>query len=78
MTGIPFPKGVGLVTRCPTRISMSKCSPSEPWQADVKLPTTVHGSEAFNKLGRNNNDDFKNRVSIIIHHMVYHHNFHHH
>jgi len=54
MTGIPFPKGVGLVTRCPTRISMSKCSPSEPWQADVKLPTTVHGSEAFNKLGRNN------------------------
>jgi len=52
MIGIPFPKGVGLVTRCPTRISMSKCSPSEPWQADVKLPPTVPGSEEFNQRGK--------------------------
>lgn len=52
ISGIPFPKGVGLVTRCPTRISMSKCSANEPWTADIKLSPTVPGSEAFNLKGK--------------------------
>lgn len=52
ISGIPFPKGTGLVTRCPTRISMSTCEPTEMWSADVKIPTSIPESEDFNKIGR--------------------------
>lgn len=41
ISGIPFPKGTGLVTRCPTRISMSTSGPSECWRASISLPTNV-------------------------------------
>ena len=52
ISGIPFPKGTGLVTRCPTRISMSTCAATEPWSAEVRLPATCKASEEFNKFGR--------------------------
>ena len=52
ISGIPFPKGTGLVTRCPTRISMSTCEPSEAWSADVKIPVSFPESEEFNRVGR--------------------------
>jgi interferon-induced GTP-binding protein Mx1 len=52
ISGIPFPKGTGLVTRCPTRISLSTCGPSEPWSADVKLPVSLPESHDFNAAGR--------------------------
>lgn len=52
ISGIPFPKGTGLVTRCPTRISMCCCEPNESWSAEVRLPVTVPEAEAFNNLGR--------------------------
>jgi interferon-induced GTP-binding protein Mx1 len=38
ISGIPFPKGTGLVTKCPTRISMSTASVSESWKANITLP----------------------------------------
>ena len=52
ISGIPFPKGTGLVTRCPTRISMSTCEAGEPWSAEVRLPITCAASEEFNSIGR--------------------------
>jgi interferon-induced GTP-binding protein Mx len=52
ISGIPFPKGTGLVTRCPTRISMAACGPTEPWVADVKLPNTIAQSGIFNARGQ--------------------------
>jgi len=52
VSGVPFPKGTGLVTRCPTRISMSACDVSEPWSADVKLPFHLPESTDFNKHPR--------------------------
>lgn len=53
ISGIPFPKGTGLVTRCPTRISLSTCDANESWSAEVKLPLNGNPEcEAFNNLGR--------------------------
>lgn len=57
ISGIPFPKGTGLVTRCPTRISMSTCEANEPWSAEVRLPVGLPESERFNSLGRTNSID---------------------
>jgi interferon-induced GTP-binding protein Mx1 len=37
ISGIPFPKGTGLVTKCPTRITMTN-APSKSWQATITLP----------------------------------------
>jgi interferon-induced GTP-binding protein Mx1 len=45
ISGIPFPKGTGLVTRCPTRISMvhANAVEDEPeWTATVELPEQYH------------------------------------
>jgi interferon-induced GTP-binding protein Mx1 len=52
ISGIPFPKGTGLVTRCPTRISLSTCDPKEMWSAEVKIPASLPESEEFNKIGK--------------------------
>lgn len=38
ISGIPFPKGTGLVTRCPTRISMVHSPIEEEWTANIVLP----------------------------------------
>ncbi|RYH22018.1 hypothetical protein EON65_19820 [archaeon] len=42
ISGIPFPKGTGLVTRCPTKISMTHTEPETPWIAQVNLPEIFH------------------------------------
>jgi interferon-induced GTP-binding protein Mx1 len=36
-----FPKGSGLVTRCPTKISMTKCSNDKSWSAEIRLPKVL-------------------------------------
>lgn len=33
LAGIPFPRGSGLVTRCPIRLSMKRSSPGSRWSA---------------------------------------------
>lgn len=35
LSGIPFPRGTGLVTRCPIRLAMRKARNGEPWSATV-------------------------------------------
>ncbi len=40
ISGIPFPKGTGLVTKCPTRITMVN-APSKVWQATITLPSKI-------------------------------------
>ena len=45
ISGIPFPKGTGLVTKCPTRITMSKCEDDSPWSAELHLPSIIEESE---------------------------------
>lgn len=44
ISGIPFPKGVGLVTKCPTRISMIR-TPNVSWEASITLPKTYSNAE---------------------------------
>lgn len=44
ISGIPFPKGTGLVTKCPTRISMTTTAAGEQWRASIQLPSTIHVS----------------------------------
>lgn len=48
ISGIPFPKGTGLVTKCPTRITMIN-APSKVWQATITLPSQI-------QLSNNDND----------------------
>jgi len=43
LSGVPFPRGAGLVTRCPTRLIMRKAARGEPWAAvasTTKNPST--------------------------------------
>jgi interferon-induced GTP-binding protein Mx1 len=63
ISGIPFPKGTGLVTRCPTRISMSNCGPTEPWTAHVKLSPNIPESEEFNKRPVKDVEDLSKRLA---------------
>jgi interferon-induced GTP-binding protein Mx1 len=53
ISGIPFPKGTGLVTKCPTRITMSNTSASgssssggvsTSWHAHITLPSHIDTS----------------------------------
>ena len=37
LSGIPFPSGVGLVTRCPTQLIMSKSPKNSPWTAKISI-----------------------------------------
>jgi interferon-induced GTP-binding protein Mx1 len=37
LSGIPFPKGTGLVTRCPTQLILSKSSKNASWIAEVSI-----------------------------------------
>lgn len=37
ISGIPFPRGSGLVTRCPTELIMCKSSEKSPWRAEISL-----------------------------------------
>lgn len=53
LSGIPFPRGVGLVTRCPTCISMCQKQGST-WSADISISLQ-------NNLGRNSNGESKFR-----------------
>jgi interferon-induced GTP-binding protein Mx1 len=38
--GIEFPRGSGLVTRCPTQLIMQKSAPGKPWVADISISGT--------------------------------------
>lgn len=44
ISGIPFPKGTGLVTRCPTKISMTQTEPGSAWRARIRLPESIDTS----------------------------------
>lgn len=44
LSGIPFPRGTGLVTRCPTCISMQQVDNSV-WQAKIKLTSKTHSQD---------------------------------
>mmetsp|Transcript_191 Transcript_191/g.306 ORF Transcript_191/g.306 Transcript_191/m.306 type:complete len:668 (-) Transcript_191:94-2097(-) len=35
--GIPFPRGSGLVTRCPTQVIMSRAAPGTKWTGDIRI-----------------------------------------
>lgn len=37
ISGVPFPRGSGLVTRCPTQLIMTKSSPGTPWEAEAHI-----------------------------------------
>jgi interferon-induced GTP-binding protein Mx1 len=37
LSGIPFPKGTGLVTRCPTQLILTKSAKNSPWIAEVSI-----------------------------------------
>lgn len=50
ISGIPFPKGTGLVTRCPTKITMIHTDPGTEWTASVKLPDGVDCSAQLNLI----------------------------
>ena len=41
ISGVPFPRGSGLVTRCPTQLIMKKSAPGSAWEA--------HASVSWNK-----------------------------
>lgn len=45
LSGIPFPRGAGLVTRCPIRLSMRKARVGEFWNAVVS--TSISPNERF-------------------------------
>jgi interferon-induced GTP-binding protein Mx1 len=44
ISGIPFPKGTGLVTRCPTKISMAHTEADTDWTAELSLPDCIDTS----------------------------------
>ena len=46
LSGIPFPKGSGLVTRCPTQLIMSKSAPGTPWTASASINFTNGGDSS--------------------------------
>lgn len=37
ISGVPFPRGSGLVTRCPTQLILSKSPKGTPWKANISL-----------------------------------------
>jgi interferon-induced GTP-binding protein Mx len=39
LSGIPFPRGSGLVTRCPIRLSMKRTAAGTPWAAHAHTST---------------------------------------
>eukprot|EP01038_Epipyxis_sp_PR26KG_P012383 gene12383-16611_t len=42
-----FPKGTGLVTRCPTHITLVQCGKDEKWNASILLPSTITSLESY-------------------------------
>jgi interferon-induced GTP-binding protein Mx1 len=54
LSGIPFPRGSGLVTRCPIRMVMKRATGSEVWSAKVSTsldsrPRVVHDIEELSR-----------------------------
>ncbi|KAJ8614481.1 hypothetical protein CTAYLR_000866 [Chrysophaeum taylorii] len=45
LSGVPFPRGSGLVTRCPCRMVMRRAAPDAPWAAVAS--TTTSGSSSI-------------------------------
>lgn len=37
LSNIPFPRGAGLVTRCPTELKMKKTAPGSPWTCKMSI-----------------------------------------
>lgn len=53
LSGIPFPRGAGLVTRCPIRMVMRKTRPDEAWSAVVSTtrePGVTHNARDIAQL----------------------------
>ncbi|CAN0127619.1 unnamed protein product, partial [Laminaria digitata] len=38
ISGIPFPRGSGLVTRCATQLIMKSSPKGSPWRASASIP----------------------------------------
>ena len=41
LSGVPFPRGTGLVTRCPTQLIMKRTPPGTEWKATAAVRTRV-------------------------------------
>lgn len=61
--GIPFPRGTGLVTRCPTQLIMSKAAPGSEWSAEISIDrertydsTSSSTTSAFDSLFSDKSD----------------------
>lgn len=46
LAGIPFPRGSGLVTRCPIRLSMKRSTPGSRWSAVAHVSNAPSASHA--------------------------------
>jgi interferon-induced GTP-binding protein Mx1 len=44
MSGIPFPRGTGLVTRCPTQIIMKKTLTGTDWRGTIGVSKATKGT----------------------------------
>ena len=39
LTGFPYPRGVGLTTKCPTIVAMRRTEAASPWRAELRFST---------------------------------------
>ena len=57
VSGIPFPRGSGLVTKCATELRMKKAPPGTPWSANIKLswsqvqPSSAGQVDSYEEIG---------------------------
>lgn len=53
LAGVPFPRGSGLVTRCPIRLSLKRSSPGSRWSAVAHAsnePSASHSASTPDQL----------------------------
>lgn len=43
LSGVQFPRGSGLVTRCPVQLIMKRSKPGESWQGESLRPAVLYG-----------------------------------
>lgn len=74
LSGIPFPRGTGLVTRCPTCISMHKTA-EKKWSADISIQKSsfsrVKDGQILDGVGRVDSPaDLAARISLLTDQLV--------
>lgn len=60
LAGVPFPRGSGLVTRCPIRLSMKRSAPGSRWSA------VAHASNAPSKSHSASSPDQLTKVGTAV------------